>query len=234
MKGSNNRMKIVIVGGSSGIGLALAESLLNLNHQIIIASRNKSKLSHANNSLHNRATTYQLDASDEIQVTAFLENIGPIDHLISTVKPIPPVFRLTDSSLGEIRDAFENKFWAQLNLAKLSSKFIRQGGSITLTSGASSAKPIPEYSTYKVINRAVEALVESLVPELNPIRINAVCPGFINSSNSTTQLLNSYKGSIPISRLGDLDEIIQSYLYLLRSSYTTGVILRCDGGFACS
>ncbi len=132
--------KIVIVGGSSGIGLSLAMSLHSRGSEVAIASRAVEKLQQAKAKLSGSMLTYQLDASKEKEVKQMFAEIGTFDHLIATIKPEHLVCDFKESATNEARMAFDAKFWGQYNLTRHCLNTISQQGSIVLTSGIAAQK----------------------------------------------------------------------------------------------
>jgi len=228
--------RIVIIGGSSGIGLSLSEHLLAEGSDIVIASRSPEKLLAAKKKLNDEVSTYELDASDEKSVVNFYSNIGSFDHLVITIKPDHLVSAFSESSVVDAKQAFDSKFWGQYNLVRHGLKNISVSGSIVLTSGIASARSYKGFSGTAAINGAIESLVKSLSGEISPVRINAVSPGFIERNGDDQDRLNAVKalGARPsIDRLGTPKEVAEAYLYLLKNEYSTGSILILDGGELC-
>ena len=228
--------RIVIIGGSSGIGLSLSEHLLAEGSEVVIASRSPEKLLAAKKKLNDEVSTYELDASDEKSVVNFYSDIGSFDHLVITIKPDHLVSAFSESSVVDAKQAFDSKFWGQYNLVRHSLKNISVSGSIILTSGIASARSYKGFSGTAAINGAIESLVKSLSGEISPIRINAVSPGFIERNGDDQDRLNAVKalGARPsIDRLGTPKEVAEAYLYLLKNEYSTGSVLILDGGELC-
>jgi len=228
--------KIVVVGGSSGIGLNLSGHLIDRGAEVTLGSRSPEKLAEAKKILSDKPSTYKVDASDENSVTEFFEKVGNFDHLVTTIKPDHLVSRFKQSSVFSAREAFDNKFWGQYNLTHHCLGYIAKQGSIILTSGIASQKSYIGFSGTAAINGAVESLVKSLSGEIAPVRINAVCPGFIErhtNDSSRYASIKSLGANPPTNRLGTQDEVSQAYIYLLENKYSTGSILVVDGGELC-
>lgn len=229
--------RIVMVGGSAGIGLVLARQLAASGAELIIASRSEPRLLSALAQLEGRVSTRTLDAGNEADVIRFMAEIGPFDHLIATLKPVLPHALFLQSDSSEQRRAMDGKFWGQYYLARHAAGQMRPGGSITLTSGIAASRGYPGFAIVAAINGAVEALVRSLAVELAPLRVNAVCPGFIASQqndNAREQRVRQLAPHLPLERLGQAAEVAAAYRYLLECSYANGSIVTVDGGVLCA
>lgn len=228
---------IVIVGGSSGIGLALAKKLAELGAKITIASRSTEKLNIASDQIKLPISTYQLDASSESDVINFFNNIERCEHLICTIKPAHVSNLFIDTATCDHKTAFDAKYWGQYFLTLHAIRSNAVNNSIILTSGIAAAKGYKGFSGTAAINGAIESLVKSLATELAPIRINAISPGFVErlpNDNERYALLENLGSNLPLKRLGTLQEMVEGYLYLMQNSYTTGSVLAIDGGELCT
>lgn len=228
--------KIVVVGGSSGIGYAVAQKSLDAGAQVVIASRSNEKLTSAARQLGERVRTEVVDASDEQSVADFFRRVGHFDHLAITIKPQLPSGRFLENDVGAAIAAFDAKFWGQYRLAKQGAQYIRKNGSITFTSGIASRRGYLGYSAVSAMNAATEALAQAIAIELAPIRVNTVCPGFVDTEPPTSgrsQHVKILSPTLPLSRLGTASEIADAYLYLFANAYSTGTVVVIDGGAIC-
>ncbi|WP_158236000.1 SDR family oxidoreductase [Hydrogenovibrio sp. SC-1] len=233
MKGKN----IVIVGGSSGIGLALAKKATQAGANVTIASRSSAKLKLASDEIEQPITIYKLDASIEEEVIGFFKELGVIDHLISTIKPTHISQQFVDTEICNHKSAFEAKYWGQYFLAlhAIRSNSVSEG--IILTSGIAASRGYVGFSGTAAINGAIESLVKSLAVELAPIRVNAVSPGFIErfpNDLARYSAISDLGSNVPLRRLGSNLEAAEGYMYLMKNKYTTGSILTIDGGELCA
>ena len=231
-----NKSRCLIVGGSSGIGLAVAKQLQAEGASVIIAGRSQEKLRSAAAQLAAETLFAEVDATDAQSVSALFEKLGKINHLIVTIKPSLPAGPFAENDIAIVQAAFDAKFWGQYRLAKAALPYLLPGGSIVLSSGIAACRSYPGYSAVSAMNAATEALTRSLAGELAPIRVNCVCPGFVNTSPPTQQrseYVARLVPDLPLARPGDAQEIAQAYLYLLNSPYSTGSVLVVDGGASC-
>lgn len=228
--------KIILVGGGSGIGFAVAQKAVHAGAEVVIASRCTEKLNAAAKQLGGRVQVEQVDALDEQAVIDFFHRVGSFDHLAITIKPQLPPGRFLENELTQVRAAFDAKVWGQYRLAKHGAHCIRPNGSIVLTSGIASHRNYHDYSAVSVMNAATEALSKAIAIELAPVRVNCVCPGFVDTYPSNlerAQQVKSVVPNMPLDRLGVASEIAEAYIYLFDNDYSTGSVMVVDGGAIC-
>lgn len=228
--------KIVVVGGASGIGYALARQAVEAGAEVMIASRSLERTRAAAVRLGQRAGAEQVDATDEQSVIEFFRRIGPFDHLAATIKPQLPARPFSENETAAVHAAFEAKFWGQYRLAKHGAQLIRPNGSIVLTSGFAAYRSYPGYSAVSAMNAATEALARAIAVELAPIRVNTVCPGFVDGEppiSGRAEHVKTLAPALPLGRLAMPDEIAGAYLHLFASPYSTGSVIVIDGGAVC-
>lgn len=228
--------KIIVVGGGSGIGYAVAQKAANAGAEVVIASRSPDKLQAAADQLGERVRAEQVDASDEQSVVDFFHRVGHFDHLAATIKPQLPSGRFLENEVGTAITAFDAKFWGQYRLAKHGARYVREDGSIVFTSGIAARRGYLGYSAISAMNAATEALAKALAIELAPIRVNIVCPGFVDTeppASGRAQHVKALSPTLPLQRLGVASEIADAYLYLFGNQYSTGAVVVVDGGAIC-
>ncbi|WCM61277.1 SDR family oxidoreductase [Paenibacillus polymyxa] len=228
--------KIVIIGGSSGIGLETAKQVISLGAEVVIASRSEDKLHKAKEMLGPRAAIYVLDTSDEQQVKSFFGKVGPYDHLIvSAAETSGGSFLQLETD--QARKLFENKFWGQYYAAKYGASQLSTEGSITLFSGVVAYKPMIGSSALGAVNAAVSNLGQTLALELAPIRVNVVSPGIIDTpsrskmpENTRNQFYDTVAHKLPVKRVGLAEDVARGVIYLIQNQFVTGTVLHVDGG----
>lgn len=229
LKGKN----VVILAGSSGLGLALAKLVVGQGARVTITGRDEGRLASAAASVGNGARTAAFDGLDRDAVAGFFAAQGAIDHLASFVG---------DTSFGGLlavdeartRQVFEAKVWAQLRIAKLAAPKMAKDGTITFT-GGTGAKP--HESVSYLGNRAIEAVAQALAVELAPIRVNVVAPTLTDTNlwsgmepGKRRELYGSYAQRLTIGRIPTADEVARSYVHLMESGLVTGAAITPDGG----
>lgn len=229
--------RIVIIGGSSGIGLATAKAALKEGATLVIASRSEEKLERARAEIKAAVETVVLDMSREEEMKNFFAKIGEFDHLITT-GGVTLSGALYDSETEVVRSSFDNKFWGQYFAAKYGAPHILEKGSIVFFSGVLGLRPAPNTSIMAAVNGAIESLGRSLAVELAPIRVNVVSPGYVETprlANLIPEDLATIKEQISqqvaLGRAGKPEEIADTVLYLLQNEFTTGSTIYNDGGY---
>ncbi|MED4618838.1 SDR family oxidoreductase [Priestia megaterium] len=228
--------KIVIIGGSSGIGFETAKQVIAQGAEVIIASRSKNKLQNAKEQLGASATAFILDTTQEQQVQSFFEKVGQFDHLVvSAAETSGGSFLHTNTA--QARQLFENKFWGQYYAAKYGAPKILPHGSITLFSGVVAYKSMVGSSILGAVNAAVSNLGQTLALELAPIRVNIISPGIIDTPSrnkmpeeTRNHFYATVGNKLPVKRIGRAEDVAQSVLYLLQNSFVTGTVLHVEGG----
>jgi NAD(P)-dependent dehydrogenase (short-subunit alcohol dehydrogenase family) len=238
LKGNN----VLIIGGSSGIGLGVAQALLNEGAAIAIAGRSEDKLRAARQSLgdSDRVRTIAADVTDEVQVKRLFEKAGMLDHVVVT-RGIPPVGApVEELDLDAARRFVDVMLISSLAIAKHAASRVRRGGSITFTSGISKDKPqIPGGATVAAVAGSMGFLARALARELAPTRVNVVSPGWVETpmwdeivGPAKEQMWAEMGRRVPAGRVAKVDDIAKAYSFLLQSDFTTGIVLDIDGGHA--
>jgi NAD(P)-dependent dehydrogenase (short-subunit alcohol dehydrogenase family) len=229
--------RVVILGGSSGIGLAVAEQAVSQGADVVVVSSNPDRIQKAVQSLGGRVEGQTADLSDERAVAALFTRLGPIDHLVFTAADSLQLQELTDTDLAKARRAFELRYWSALAAVKYASPQIRKGGSIVLTTGIAGQRPNKGWVVVASVAGSIEALTRALAVELAPIRVNAVSPGVVRTNlwqnmgaAERENLYESVGKSLPVGRVGEADEIAQAYLFLMQEGFSTGQTVVVDGG----
>jgi len=229
--------RVVIVGGSSGIGLAVAKEAAAQGADVVIVSSNAERVQEAARSIGGDARGQAVDVSDEKAVESFFTDLGAFDHLVFTAGDSLHLHQLADTDLKLARRAFELRYWSALATVKYGSPQIRKGGSIVLTTGIAGQRPQSGWVIAASVCGTIEALTRALAVELAPIRVNAVSPGVVRTnlwqnmnSAEREQLFESMGKRLPVGRVGEAHDIAQAYLFLMQEGYSTGQIVVVDGG----
>jgi NAD(P)-dependent dehydrogenase (short-subunit alcohol dehydrogenase family) len=224
--------KVVVVGGSSGIGLSTAELAVREGAEVIIASRNAEKLNTVAGALGARAVA--ADVTDDKSVEDLFRACGTVDHVVLTAAQLRSgPFKTV--AMDDVRATMEGKFWGAWRVARFAD--IRPGGSLTLVSGFLSIRPRPNSAIVGAANGAIESLARSLALELAPVRVNCVSPGIIDTpiraampEAARRDMLAKTAASLPVGRVGVGEDIAQQILAFMTIGFATGSIVYLDGG----
>ncbi len=229
------RDRILIIGGSSGIGLATARQLAGAGAEIIVSGRDEAKLQRAVREIGPGATGHAADASDLAKLNALFAAVGPIDHLVLTLSGGEGGGPLKELDLAKLRAGFEAKLWAHLAAAQAALPFVKR--SITFVTAASAGGHLPGTSGLAAINGALNAMVPVLAVELKPLRVNGVSPGAIDTpwwdkwpADQKMALFNQIAASSPVGRVGKPEDVADAIAFVVRNTFVTGQVIQCDGG----
>ena len=229
--------RVVVLGGSSGIGFAVAELAAARGAKIIIASSNAERVQKAIESVDGEVQGQAVDVSNERAVEAFFAELGSFDHLVYSAGDSLHLHDLSATDLKQARRAFELRYWSALAAVKYGSPHIRQGGSVVLTTGVAGQRPHKGWVVAASVCGTIEALTRALAVELAPIRVNAVSPGVVRtnlwqnmSAAEREHLYESVGKSLPVGRVGEPHDIAQAYLFLMQEGFITGQTIVVDGG----
>lgn len=226
--------RVVVIGGSSGIGFAVAALARELGAEVLIASSNAARAEAAAARLP-AAKGATVDLRSEASVSGFFDGLGAFDHLAITAGDWGgTMFAATpDLDLAAARDGLEIRFWGVLAAVKHASRRIAAEGSITLTSGMLAHRPTKGAPMASAVGGAIEHLAHGLAVDLAPLRVNAVCPG-ITLTEPVRQMpaerLRAYLAPLPLPRAATPEEAAKAYIYLMLNGYITGQVLPVDGG----
>ena len=224
--------KVVVVGGSSGIGLSTAELARREGADVIVASRNAARLDAVAEKLN--AIAIPTDVTDDKSVANLFKSSGPVDHVIVTAAQLRSgPFKTV--AMEDVRSTFEGKFWGAWRVAREAQ--FRAGGSLTLVSGFLSVRPRPNSAIVSAANAALESLARALALELAPVRINCVSPGIIDTPIRTAmpeaarkEMLAKTAAGLPVGRVGLGDDVAQMILAVMTNGFATGSTVYLDGG----
>lgn len=237
---SISNQKILIVGGGSGMGLALARRCVEASAKVVIAGRSEQKLKEAQQTLGNPASldAAVVDITGEDQVAALFARIGALDHIVSTAADIEGAYRLLpELNLKAAQRVVDSKLFGPLLLAKHGAPRLAATGSMTFVSGIAAYRPAARGSVVAAVNAALEGLVRALAVELAPIRVNAVSPGWVDTEiwaqvagDRKAETLAAMAERLPVGRVGQPADIADAIAFLIGNGFTTGTTLHVEGG----
>ncbi len=229
--------RVVLLGGTSGLGFATAMAAAKEGAQVIVVSGKQEKVNKAIASLPAGAEGYAVNAANESAVNNLFKTVGAFDHLVFTAGEALQFTELEKLSIEEAKRFFDTRFWGSFMAAKYASSFIKKGGSVTLTNGIVGLRPLKGWSVAASLCGAIESLTRALAVELAPIRVNTVCAGVVKTdlwSNIPAQerqaMFSELAAGIPAGRVGEAEDLAKTYIYLMQQEFGTGQCLVVDGG----
>ncbi|AWS45418.1 SDR family oxidoreductase [Streptosporangium sp. 'caverna'] len=226
----------LVVGGTSGIGLAAARRLDALGAAVHIVGRSRERLNEV--AVTDPALTgHRADGGDRDEIAAVTEAIGEIDWLIVALTGSEGVGPIADLDLDMLRRAFDAKFWGHLTTIQAALPHLTPTGSITLIGAITARTGMPGTAGVAAVNGAVEALVKPLAVELAPVRVNGVSPGLVDTpwwSGLPDDVRRAYFAqaaqALPVRRVATADDIAEVVVLAATNTNITGTVLEADGG----
>jgi NAD(P)-dependent dehydrogenase (short-subunit alcohol dehydrogenase family) len=230
--------RVIIVGGSAGIGEAAARAFAAAGAQVTITGRDKDRLDAAAQRIGHPVGVAGFDAADGPAVAGFFATAGPFDHLVLAASPgavgSGPFAALEEQAL---RQAFDGKFFAHVKVLQAARPRLRADGSVTIVSAVSARAAYPGAAGLAAVNGALEAMVPTLAVELAPLRVNAVSPGIIDTQwwdglpgEQRAGFFAAAAAASPAGRVGRPEDVAAAIVYLASAGFVTGTVLECTGG----
>jgi NAD(P)-dependent dehydrogenase (short-subunit alcohol dehydrogenase family) len=235
MGGTLDGKRVLVVGRGSGIARAIADVALREGAEVIAAGRDPEALAAAYAGVE-RVTAERVDLTDDASIEALAGRVGAVDHVVSTASARARG-KIEDLSREAVALSFDTKVIGPLMLAKAMRGQINEGGSLLLFSGDAAFKIEVGTLAVAITNGAADTLTRSLAVELAPIRVNAMCPGVIDTGawdglgeEGKATKFRDLEETLPVPRVGAAEDVGEASLGLLTNSYVTGVTLFVDGG----
>jgi NAD(P)-dependent dehydrogenase (short-subunit alcohol dehydrogenase family) len=229
--------RVVIVGGTSGMGLAAVKAAAEAGAEVIAAGRRAANERSTSASLAG-ITQETVDVTDEASVKALFERIGQLDHLLVTAAPKPGSWgNFLEQDVASAQQYMNAKFFGSWACARYAAPKMRPGGSITFLTGGASARPRAGASMVSATFAALETLSRGLAIELGPLRVNSIRPGYTDSEMWTfldaaerERLFEKVRAAMPVRRIGTVEDIGHAALFLMTNPQVTGSVLEITGG----
>lgn len=227
---------IVVLGGTSGIGLATARLLLERGKRVTVTGRDPQRVE-AMRGLGANVDAVVLDAADGGAVQGFFARIGRFEHLVLAFGSRRGVGPFGSTDLADVRLGFEEKVFPHMACAQAALPHLADNGSLTFVSAVSGQASMPGTAGIGAANAAVAALVPILAKELKPRRVNGVSPGVIDTpwwdflpEQHKKAAFEDFAGQTPVGRIGRSEDVADAIAFLIGNTFMDGHLLICDGG----
>jgi NAD(P)-dependent dehydrogenase (short-subunit alcohol dehydrogenase family) len=226
--------RVLVIGGTSGIGLAIAALAAQRGATPIVASRRQESVDAALAMLPDGAEGATVDITDTESLDALVEQVGTVDHLVHTAGGPLETSKLPGLTPDVVGAFLTTRFTGALNAVRLFAPRLAAGGSITLTTGIAVDKP--EFGVMPAaVCGAMNAATTALAFELAPIRVNAVSPGVIRTPlwgavDEQKEMFDRIAEGLPLRRVGEVEDAALAYVYCMEQTFATGTAVTIDGG----
>ncbi|MEU4092905.1 SDR family oxidoreductase [Streptomyces sp. NPDC026673] len=225
---------VLVVGRGSGIARAVADAAIAEGARVVAAGRSVGDLHEAYQDTD--VTVREVDLTDEASIAALAENLGAVDHVVSTASARARG-KVAELSPEAIVLSFRTKVVGPIMLAKHFAPRMPRDGSFVLFSGVAALEPDPGFLAVAATNGSVNTVTRSLAVELAPIRVNAVSPGTIDTGawdalgdERKNALFARLSDANPVRRIGSPQDVAQAVVFAMTNTFMTGVCLAVDGG----
>jgi NAD(P)-dependent dehydrogenase (short-subunit alcohol dehydrogenase family) len=248
--------RVLVVGGSSGVGFGVAEAAVECGAIVTVASSNQSKLDNAVGRLKEHAKATGVSADDVsgtiidlaeaaglddriVNMLEFASKSGKIDHVVFTAGDPVKALPLKDQTVERIHESFMVRNVAPILVAKHLQEYMTfsNQSSFTLTGGTNTTRPFPNWSVVAGAGACVEGLTRGFAVDLKPIRVNCVQVGAVKTelfekalSSSPPEFIDSIAKDTVSGTIGKPDEVVEAFLYPMKAYYTNGTTIVADGG----
>lgn len=235
------KRRVVVIGGSKGMGRAIAATAAKAGATVVVAARGRVALEEVARSIGDAASAATLDILDETAVAEFFRTLGRFDHLVITAhyssSGVSAVGAIGDIALSGGKKFMDGKFWGPFVAVKHAAHTIAQDGSILLFSGVASQVTLQGHGVIAAVNGAVEAFGRQMARELAPVRVNVLSPGLVDTptydpmpEERRRKMFEARAAAQPVGRTGLPGDIAGAALFLMTNGYVTGQTVVVDGG----
>ncbi|KIX09838.1 uncharacterized protein Z518_00919 [Rhinocladiella mackenziei CBS 650.93] len=247
--------RVVIVGGTSGIGFATAEAAVEYGAIVVVASSKQENVDKAVERIQQaypdagdriRGKTVDLSADDiEEQIVALFDfategGKHKLDHIVDTAgdfwRPTP----LSEATRESIVEPMKIRTTGTVMLAKVALKYLATTpeSSFTTTGGVMDTKPLPGLSVFAPVGAARKGLTYALALDMKPIRVNCVCPGAVKTemfdhfgADRLDEILEVFRSKTLLNRVGAPEDLAECYISVMKNNFQTGSLIYAHGGY---
>ena len=232
--------RVLLVGGTSGLGLAVAQAVAGRGATPVVASRSRDSVQRALGVLPSGAQGTTVDLADATSVAGLVGFAGAVDHLVYTAGEPLALTMLADLTTDVAERFYATRLFGALAVIRAlrAAGTLSPSGSVVLTGGNAAQRSAPGWALGASICGAIEALTRQLALELAPVRVNAVAPGVTRSpmwsagmsDAEQRAMFDQLAASLPVGRPGEPRDVALAYVYAIEQPMATGTVLLVDGG----
>jgi NAD(P)-dependent dehydrogenase (short-subunit alcohol dehydrogenase family) len=227
---------VVVIGGSSGIGLETARRARAEGAKLILTGRNPERLQRAASEIK-ALSTAAFDVADSASIDRFFRNLpAMIDHVMVTAGQ-PHYGRLLDMDIAQASQALDAHLLLVLQVARNAAHKVRPGGTLLFMSGTGGRRPGIGLGIVSTVTAALPALTANLALELAPIRVNLIAAGFVDTPLSASLLgdelenrRKELRATLPIRRVVGPADVAALAVHIMTNTALTGATYDVDGG----
>jgi NAD(P)-dependent dehydrogenase (short-subunit alcohol dehydrogenase family) len=226
---------VVVIGGSSGVGLETARRASAEGAKVILTGRSPERVQRAASEVHALSTT-AFDATDQVALDRFFRDLPTIDHVMVTAGR-PYYGRLADMDFMKIRDHIAEHILLALYVARNAANKVRPGGTLIFMGGTGGRRPAIGMSITGAMTAALPALTANLAIEIAPVRVNLIAAGFVDTPLSAELLgdqlekrRNQLRATLPIRRVVTAVDVAALAVHIMINTALTGATYDIDGG----
>lgn len=229
--------KVVLLGGSAGIGLATAKAAAAEGAHVVIVSGNQQRIDQALKELPAGSEGFAADLSKEASFKTVFEKVGQFDHLVYTAGENLRLYPVAETNIDDAKGFFTIRLWGAYTAVKYGTPHINKGGSINLMGGTAGARPGAGWSVASTICGAMEGMVRAFAVELAPVRVNSVVAGMIKTGlwdgipqADREAMFTNVGNNLLVKRVGEAEDVALAFVYLMKQAFGTGQNIVVDGG----
>lgn len=225
---------VVVVGGSSGLGMEVARHYADAGRRVVVTSRDLGRADDAATTVGGDTTGLALDLVETDRIAERLADVGPVGHLvISAIERDENTARAYDFARAAQLTTLKLVGYTEV-IHRLLDR-MDDDSSIVLFGGLAKSRPYPGSTTVTTVNGGITSMVRTLAVELAPVRINALHPAVVGDSpywmDKPPEVLDALRSRTPIGRLVSMADIVHATVFLLENRAMTGANLDVDGGW---
>jgi NAD(P)-dependent dehydrogenase (short-subunit alcohol dehydrogenase family) len=227
---------VVLIGGSSGIGLETARQARAEGANVVLTARDPDRLQHAAREL-GALSTAAFDATDTARLEQFFQDLPtPIDHVMVTGGG-PYYAPLAEMDFEQAHRSLDAHLWLSLHVARNAADKVRPGGTLLFMSGTGARRTAAGLALASAVTAAMPALIAGLALELAPVRVNLIAPGFVDTPLSASLLGDQLearraqlRATLPIRRVVEPADVAALAVHVMANTALTGATYDIDGG----